>query len=208
MRPYTQIVSLGLRCDTTLNVRRFFGHAEGFPFDWWITPPDGLKMVLERGEVGFLYDPDHLFREEDGSTVTHAPSGISLHHEFPRVESLSGPVVDDFLEHVEPAKSRSLYLMDKLLRLNRADQRILFIRAGQCDPDLGEILSALLPQAAVEFAVIDPPPLMPGDPWYGRPEKWDATFRRLDAILDNPLAKPFEGIDSTPIGQMIATAAH
>lgn len=82
--PATQIVSLGCRCATTFNLRRYYSFSSAYPFDWWITPERGVLGLLDRPDVDWLYDPRELELAADHRSVQHRALGVMLHHEFPR----------------------------------------------------------------------------------------------------------------------------
>jgi hypothetical protein len=155
--------------------------------------------VLARPDPDFLYDPDHLQPTNDRHTVTHRTLGMALHHEFPRDYKEPGkPIKLDFLDHLAKPKARTAYLLDKLLKLNQPDRRILFIRERQYDGEdashLTTTLSALFPAPEWTIAVVGPVSAdntgaeMTSD-WRGSQAAWDAALREACVRLD-PLRHP------------------
>ncbi len=54
-----------------------------FPFDWWITPPNGLIKLIDADFNG-LFDEANLQLVADGRSVANLRYGILHHHDFPR----------------------------------------------------------------------------------------------------------------------------
>lgn len=53
---YDYVVSLGANCEVAHHIERYFSIKRRNPFDWWITPFNGLVDALET-------DFEHLFRD-------------------------------------------------------------------------------------------------------------------------------------------------
>lgn len=198
-RPATHIVSLGPRCATAYNLRRYFGFGDAFPFDWWITPHDGLVGFLGDPDLDTLYDPQRLEAAQERATVRHAELGILLHHEFPRDAAAPGrPVVAGWKALLAQPRRRSAHLLDKLLGLDRAGLRIAFVReAGTCDDTepIAARLAALFPRAHWTLAAIPIVPVPAGPDWQGDPVLWDQAFRPLALSLERQRVKPFRPTD-------------
>lgn len=187
---YSQIVSLGARCQTTHNIRRHFNHSSGFPFDWWITPLEGLLAILSRPDAEWLYQSNLLERIEDGLTVIHRPTGIQLHHEFPRE---NGNVVPNYLDFIEKPKARTAALFSKLLALNdNASENILFVREGDDDARLAQALGSLFGNIRWRLASLPKNNLRDGPNWKGDASVWDLDLGTLNARLVNPTLRPFD----------------
>lgn len=202
----TRVVSLGARCATAYHLRRFFNHADGGLFDWWITPPQALIAVLRNLTPDFIYgDPAALVRINENDTVLHTRSGLHLHHEFPRVGSNKGPVADSYLDHVGKAHERTAYLMKKFRDLNRPDEAILFIREREVDEVLlREQLEQLFDRAEWHLVILPSASReRPGDPWYGSVDVWDAELSALGYRLNNPALKKFGDPHAEDTGQEI-----
>lgn len=190
----TRVVSLGGRCATARHLRRHFNHSDGGLFDWWITPGRAVTDVLDNLTPEYIYgDPDNLVRINGNDTVLHAPSGLHLHHEFPRVGSAHGPVADDYLDHLSKPRQRTAYLMEKFIGLNRPEETILFVREGDGDEAaIRERLGRLFDKAEWRLVMLPPASRsLPGDPWYGNDGLWDAELGALGYRLNNPALKPF-----------------
>lgn len=209
METYSHIVVLGKRCATTHNVRRFFNFGEGYPFDWWITPFDGLLQVLKRPDVDWLYDPALIRLTVERRSVRHTPTRIFFHHEFPREPEASPqagrgpPVRADFLEHLEAPRARAAALLKKLLSLDTPGARILFVRENGDQEVLEAALAERFSKAdwtlKVVPMVISPGfiPPCPKERWKGDPAAWDRALSVLDVRLDNPSLKPFTDVPIT-----------
>src|SRR5580704_11359124 len=111
---YDRIVGVGQNCRLTYNLRRTFGEARAYPFDWWITPLSGLLAFLQDLSVERFYDPEALeaVHDERGARVIrNARYDIELHHEFPRDQE--GLVRPGWADHIARPRSRTAYLMDR-----------------------------------------------------------------------------------------------
>lgn len=197
MAAYDEIVGLGNHCRVAYNLRRTFGIARAFPFDWWITPVQSLVAFLEDPSLDKLYDPGRLapvMREGKIFAVDNIHYGIQLQHEFPRWKN--GSVVAGWSEHIDQARERTEFLWNRLLA-TPPERRILFVRwfaagerkrlKGDARPTVSAIqagLARLFPATSFELLLVDPPEwieapgvssLQVGDPgrgWRGTPELW------------------------------------
>ncbi|WP_337271402.1 hypothetical protein [Oryzifoliimicrobium ureilyticus] len=179
-RPATDVVSLGPRCATAYNLRKYFGFETAYPFDWWITPESGLLQFLGTLDLEELYNPELLFRLPDGSSVQHNPTGILLHHEFPRdLGKVEHPVIENFIDYIEQPRSRSEYLLERFKSLNDPGRRVLFFREGEArSAKLTAELERLFPLAEWCLCSL---PLIPEDPVNG----WKTDFGLWKANLDS-----------------------
>ncbi len=202
MSAFTHIVSLGYRCRTTRRLRDFFGTSTAFPFDWWITPVEGLVRFLADWDLERLYDPARLAQRRRWGRVICVENrdyGFRLQHDFP---------MDEPREHVLPgwqaalpeARSRTAHLMAKLDQQDRGDRNILFVRevrpGEEAAPErfaaLCAAAQARVPQAQASFLLISETGLEPAGwiplrikdpvrrPWSGTPAIWDAALASLD----------------------------
>jgi hypothetical protein len=188
----TQVISLGPRCATAYNIRRYFNIRSAFPFDWWVTPEPGLIGVLRNPDVNFLYDPGELSLTESSTSVRHKTLGIIFHHEFPRDWGhASQPVRADFRDHVETPRERTRYLLNKLYALNRSDQRIVFIVERHTSPLLFDVLSAIFDRALWALASIDSIVDDSAFGWKQNPAMWDGELAKLGVNLDRAGHNPF-----------------
>ncbi len=184
-RPFraTRIISLGGHCPVAHNLRRFFDFGEAFPFDWWITPFEGLLKFLTRPDVDWLYDPEKLELTPDNASVRHRELGILLHHEFPREPSKPHPVKPGFLDAIARPKARTTRLVEKLLALDVADESLVFIRERECpEPieNLSHVLGVLYRNAAwrlVNLRHVASDYAVHG--WNGDPAPWDTALADL-----------------------------
>ncbi len=131
-RPLTHVVPLGLSCRVTYQVRVFFGSEVAYPFDWTMTPLEGLARYLA------VLDPDRIYSEAaleevvvDGrvDALQSREFGLWLYHEFPRRRDGDVSVVSPgWQEHLAFAKERHARRLQRLKGLDAAGHRILFIR--------------------------------------------------------------------------------
>lgn len=190
--PATQIISLGPRCTTTYNLRRYYNFQSAFPFDWWITEEQAMHRLLADLDPGKIYDPALLALTENAVSVTNTHYDILLHHEFPRDWSKAdGPVKPDFLDHIEEPKGRTAYLIDKFLGLDRRSERIMFVREQPDATNLLPHLERLFSDAEWCFVTF---PLVQGEPgfdWKLNPATWDKVLAGLGVTLDTTRHRPF-----------------
>src|SRR5437868_103724 len=142
--------SLGGRCAVAHNLRRFFDFGEAFPFDWWITPFDGLIKFLAHPDPDWLYDPAKLDLTANKGSVRHSDLGIRLHHEFPRDRVEGQPINPNFRDAIAMPKARTTRLIKKLLALDTEGENLVFVRERERpDPvdDLMPVLAALYQKA-------------------------------------------------------------
>jgi len=198
--PVTHIVSLGPRCATSYNLRRYFNYLTAYPMDWWISDEMGTAAFLaDNMNLDTLYDPDFLEEGANYSTVVHRTFRIKFHHEFPRNEKIPGnPVIVNYKDHISKPRQRTQYLVNRLRSLNTSSERILFVRecAEPMDPsdyiiDISKHLTRLFSDAEWALALIK----LGDDPsttdWRGTPAFWDPRLAVLNARLDQSRHKPF-----------------
>lgn len=193
-RTVTHIVSLGPRCATTYNLRRHYDFASAYPFDWWITPANGLLAFIRRMDVDWIYDPRNLELPDGKRSVRHAPTGILLHHEFPRdATHPDRPVLDDFRDRLDGPRERTQHLLDKFRGLNRSGNCVVFIREEGIGPELEAALAPHFLDCAWAVARI---PSLPEDEhgWVCDPGKWDTLLASLRLRLDPVQHRPFAGM--------------
>ena len=187
---YTEIVSLGAPVLDDLQRAPIFNFRSAFPLDWWFTPMGSVARVFNASlDVGSIYDPAKLELTE--GAASGAPPRIDgtdpLHHEFPRNwEIEGGPVVDDFLQHLEGPRRRTAYLVNKLLALDRPGERILFvfepIKFPASLPEIAALRAAigrLFPNAGWKLAIVQGPEPDSRFDWRDDPAAWDDRLRGL-----------------------------
>ena len=130
----THVVPLGCSCRVSYQARAYFGSKEAYPFDWWLTPIDGLTRYLSDPDPDRVYGPDAL--EElvvDGhvANVVATEFGFMLYHDFPRWDvglPQRRVVAPGWQAHVPEMRARHARRLDRLLALDRPGRRILFVR--------------------------------------------------------------------------------
>jgi len=136
---FTHVVPLGLSCRVTYQMRTRFRCATRYPFDWWITPIDGLARYLADPDPDRLFAPGALEeRIENGwpSSIASREFGFQLFHEFPRQkEAPAVPVVSPrWQAHIGAVRERHERRMHTLLSTDEPGNRVLFVR-HQLGPD-------------------------------------------------------------------------
>jgi hypothetical protein len=174
IRP-THVVPLGLSCRVAYQVRTYFASPTAHPFDWWLSPIDGLTRYLANPDPERVYGDGALAElAEDGriATIVAPEFGFQLFHEFPRYDVGRPPraVVPDWLRHVAEARQRHTRRLERLLALDRRGNRLLFVRDrlgveaedGADSSDLAierlvRLLEGRWSQAEVELLVLNVP---------------------------------------------------
>ncbi|WP_131120338.1 DUF1796 family putative cysteine peptidase [Lichenihabitans psoromatis] len=221
-RSITHAISLGAECVVAYNLRRFFNFSAAFPFDWWISPIASVCSLLLQFDTVDLYDPGKLsLLEGHISTVRHVDHGIWLHHEFPRAwNGTMGVVVADYADYIAKAKSRTLFLRERLLACNHAGNRILFVRKRSWAHDQGvaseylelvEALSHVFPLVEFGVLLVNFHPnssrddtltfaytQAPEEPLRAANAEWDRILNDAGLHLDNPDLGLFSDADTAP----------
>lgn len=173
----THVVPLGLSCRVAYQARTYFASVTAHPFDWWLTPLDGLANYLADPDPQRIFGEGCLAELTDGGHVTTivAPEfGFQLFHEFPRRDvGLAARVVDpEWRAHVAEARERHARRLERLLALDRPKNRLLFVRdradvQGGDEPTsaaadralaaLSEALSRHWSRAEVELLLVNVP---------------------------------------------------
>jgi hypothetical protein len=181
----THVVPLGCSCRVTHQARTYFGSVESYPFDWWISPLDGIARYLEDPDPALIFADGclHEVRGTHGEVASiYSPDfGFQLLHEFPRRVEQAGPpevtaVVPDWRRQVDAAAARHVRRLARLQALDRRGRRILFVRDHLSpDPDdardprpavehLWTVLQRRFPLADVALLLVNlrlPEPLSP-----------------------------------------------
>lgn len=205
MSNFTNIVPIGYRCRPTRRLRSHFGYESRFPFDWWLTPVDGLIRFLRDWDVERLYDRKRLRvvqRLFGQPYVENVEYRIRLVHEFPR--GRRDMILNTWVDHIEEARSKTFYAMEKFDALNAPHRRVLFVRNMAQDEErrpkeacaaLREAVLARMPQADCSFLLISTNgveaegwiPLKvvdrSKDSWEGDPAAWDPPLASLGFTL-------------------------
>lgn len=129
----THVVPIGLSCRVSYQVRAYFESTKAYPFDWWLTPIDGLTRYLSDPDPDRVYGTgalDELVVDGHVTSVVAPEFGFQLFHEFPRqdVGLPTRVVAADWRDHVPEQRARHVRRLDRLLALNRPGRRILFVR--------------------------------------------------------------------------------
>lgn len=202
---FHKVLSLGMACDTAFQIRRNFAQTEAYPFDWWITPYDGLRELIA-GDFAGLLSEENL--ERSGQYVVDHRFGLAMMHDFENLER--------FRDTLDAVRAKYRRRISRWLALFTNPVSVLFVRGQQYADDsvIGEskarALLALLrdkyPKAQVHLLVQNPPEagipelmednlwilqLKTPDPWewYGDNTAWREMFSRI-ALL--PTAAPLE----------------
>lgn len=211
--PFSHVVPLGVSCRVTCQVRLCFDSWKIYPFDWWITPLDGLVRYLAAPAAARLYAAgalEEMRADGEVSAIRSREFGFRLFHDFPRRPGANAlpAVVPDWRSHIAEAAARHEKLLGRLLRLNRRENRILFVRhrlavgdaPGEVDAaaaaGLWEALRSLWSEADIRLLLVNFPaagplprgilslafeelPGPPGQEWRGDEAQWKSNFASL-----------------------------
>lgn len=133
MEPFDHIISLGARCQTAHQIRRYFGVQTPWPFDWWVTPTMSLIELLENDFDG-LFDPNCLEIGDgkapgDGKHWTLCRrTGVIHAHDFERDQVTWEIDMTKFPAMCAANRVRYGAVIDWFRRL---EGRVLFVRCGK-----------------------------------------------------------------------------
>ena len=200
--PYAKIISLGQACDAANQIRRIFDQTEAYPFDWLVTPYDGLVAMIERRFADFL-DEGNLEVERRGVLDTRYK--VRLLHDFKDKHA--------FRQTLPEVKAKYLRRIERFDAILGAGGPILFVRSQQYDDadvvDEGRarrllaLLRRTFPDTPIDLLVQNPTAagipeviegglwllrLDPPDPfnWKGDPVGWETLFRRVLESASGP----------------------
>ncbi len=218
MRAVTHIISIGKACRVTYQLRRHFNFGLSFPFDWWVSRPEGIIAALSPGFDP--YSPDFIEERVVSGVIkgiTSCNGAISFHHEFGRDSSNpSKPIIPDWRDQI--SKNREVFMRrrQRMLDLNTTNEHILFVRhafkdeAG-FDPVFAKLestfdradfsvllLNQTLPvkknDRIFQATIIDSPAHMRQAAWKGIDGEWDTLFASTGFRLENKDLPPFRDI--------------
>lgn len=206
------IVSLGSACETAYNLRRHFGFATAYPFDWWISQTAGVARFIREADAAALYRESELQPSANARSIVNARYGIRLHHEFPRDRQVRGqPVIAGWARHLAAPQARTAHLIRRLSGLAAAGQRIVFVRSfGPRDTNAAAALSLLaaledrFAPARIGVVLVNHEGRLPAGPpvhrlavarvagsdWRGDAGAWDAALGTLGLRLTPGLHRP------------------
>jgi hypothetical protein len=191
------VISLGTACDTAYQVRRIFGNPESYPFDWLVTPFDGLVELFRNRFEGFLSAED-LALGDDGTFIYDSRYKVRFHHDF------ENP--GDFRPEICHVQEKYIRRRDRLHSILSGPGAVLFVRGQQFDfgadivsdqdaVKLSTVISDSYPNLDFKLLVHNPftagvPESLgdrvailqtkPRDPyiWQGDDAEWDRVFAR------------------------------
>lgn len=122
---FDKIISLGCNCELTWNIRSHFGIERAYPLDWWITPFQALRKLLE-SRFHDLFNVSNLEVSQDLLTVRDTSYNLLYHHDFKRTED--GRIIGDCLDQQVPLlKQKYDMLIERFFR-DPENKRVLFVR--------------------------------------------------------------------------------
>ena len=127
-RTYDYVIPLGGNCETSWNIRNYFGYSHAYPFDWWITPFDSLLKILQ-DDFQNLLNPANIEIIRNNETVICNYYKILHHHDFKRDDQEK--VIEDIEHQVLTLRQKYDYLISRF-RADASSKKVLFIRNGDC----------------------------------------------------------------------------
>jgi hypothetical protein len=179
----SHVVSLGPNCMVAYQLRRYLSIEKSFPFDWWITPFDGLVKVLQKIDVIDLFNVEKVVVVKSGDSVSNPDYNILYHHDFLRVGAsgnlhtgANGKIYDDILTQIPEVVSKYNHVFSNLLSLNSRGNSILFVRS-HINPDQKSILVELLSNVFefCDFSILSVE-YKNNDFWHGDDFEWTKIF--------------------------------
>ena len=125
MNPFQEVISLGCRCQTTEQIRRYFGDEKGTHiFDWMFSSFEGVIGAIDCDFSG-IFAKDKLLVRGEGFTIDIPSVGLSLHHMFPRDKSTNLIILGEIDSSYPTVKNKLDYLVGKWR--GTFDRRVLYV---------------------------------------------------------------------------------
>jgi hypothetical protein len=122
---FDRIISLGCNCELTWNIRNHFGIESAYPLDWWITPFQALRKLLEN-RFHDLFNMNNLEVSHDLLTVKDKYYNLLYHHDFKRTED--DKIIDDNIDQQIPLLKQKYEMLIERFFKDPENKRVLFVR--------------------------------------------------------------------------------
>ena len=122
---FDKIISLGCNCELTWNIRNHFGIERAYPLDWWITPFQALRKLLEN-RFHDLFNINNLEVSPDLLTVKDKYYNLLYHHDFKRTED--DKITDDNIDEQLPLLKQKYDMLIERFFKDPENKRVLFVR--------------------------------------------------------------------------------
>jgi hypothetical protein len=167
---FDAIISLGCNCELTWNIRNHFGIERAYPLDWWITPFQALRKLLEN-RFQDLFNMNNLEVSHDLLTVKDTYYNLLYHHDFKRTED--DKIIHDNLDQQLPLLKQKYDMLIERFFKDPENKRVLFVRnrdgnIPHLDPDttpmdkttfeqLYSLLEELFPDSQISLLITNCP---------------------------------------------------
>jgi hypothetical protein len=122
---FDTIISLGCNCELTWNIRNHFSIERAYPLDWWITPFQALRKLLEN-RFHDLFNINNLEVSHDLLTVKDNYYNLLYHHDFKRTQD--DKIIDDNIVQQLPLLKQKYDMLIKRFFKDPENKRVLFVR--------------------------------------------------------------------------------
>lgn len=153
------IISLGSDCHVATELRVHNLRNRAFPFDWNVTPLEGLFHVLEDDFAHFL-DENYLIMRDDLNGVLNTYYGIDFRHDFPNRNPLVPPekqieyyepcempeykIYENFLDFIGPVREKYNRRIQRFRDVVNGNNQVVFIRHGDISKEQTVKLHSLI----------------------------------------------------------------
>jgi hypothetical protein len=122
---FDRIISLGCNCEVTWNIRNHFGIERAYPLDWWITPFQALRKLLEN-RFHDLFNRNNLEVSPDLLTVRDKYYNLLYHHDFKKTQD--DKIIDDVIDQQLPLLKQKYTMLRERFFKDQENKRVLFVR--------------------------------------------------------------------------------
>jgi Putative papain-like cysteine peptidase (DUF1796) len=138
------VISLGWDCEVAVRLRQNNVRKEAFPFDWLQTELFiAIHQLIGNKFFNFL-EKSYLTKDTSGLNVRNTYYGINFGHDFPNNTNVNfdpnadgsseGIIASKFLSFLEPIKQKYQRRIERLYKVLKESESVIFIRTGNITP--------------------------------------------------------------------------